>query len=127
MSSTTVKKTNGEDITFNFKLENGLPVKPIISPAYQEGFLPSKNRQAISVYLEKEDIVKLGNFKIQKQYILKKDKTNEVLFLINDHYIALGQISDTIIEALNKNNFDLYFYDQTQKFIIGLTSDSNKV
>jgi hypothetical protein len=127
MSSTTVNKANGEPITFNFKLENGLPVKPIISPAYQEGFLPSKNRHAISVYLEKNDIVKLGNFKIKKQYVLKKDKENEVLFLINEHYLALGQISDIIIEALNENSFDLYFYDENQTFIIGLTSDSNKV
>ena|SRR5579875_1622887 len=126
MSSTTVKKANGENITFNFKLENGLPVKPIILPAYQEGYSNSSKRYVLSIFLEKVDLEKLKVFKIEKQYTLQTKKENEIWLLINEHYIAMNKISDIIIEALNKGNLDVCFYDIDKKFIIGFNSESNK-
>lgn len=122
MSSTTVKKANGEDITFNFKLENGLPVKPIISPLYSTAFSPSKKYYSVSMFFTDEDIKNLDNIKIDKSFY--SSTKNEIWLIVNDYYIALSEVSDIIIKSLQENNLVFYFYGENKKFIKGLGSDN---
>lgn len=112
MSSTTVNKANGEPITFNFKLENGLPVKPIISPAYSTGFSDKKKSYVLAMYLTDNELKQLDDLEIETFAYFKEQK--EIWLTIHNN------INDKIIGAIEQKNLIICFFKKDKTFIHGI-------
>lgn len=117
MSEVKISNDNGSTTTFNFKFDNGLPVKPIINPAYETGYSEEDQFYVLSMYLTDEDLKKLENLNIEG-FTYSLDK-KEIWLLINEHYVVFGEVSDIIIRAFDKRNVAFYYLKENGEFIKG--------
>lgn len=114
-SHVVLKKEDGSNTTFNFKFENGLPVKPIIECEYSVGYSKKNNCYVIAIYLNENNIQKLKPFNVDKVAY----NNSEIWLLINENYIALNQLEDKIIYEYKNKELGFYFYDNKNNFICG--------
>lgn len=118
MSNFTINKQDGSKTTFNFILDNGLPVKPIIAPKYSECYFKEDNSNAIYIYLTEEEIKTLQTIeKVSKNYV----GDSEIWFEINEQYIVLGNVSAKIVKEFLNKKINIYFFKEDKTFIKGLS------
>lgn len=108
MSTLTGQKSDGSSITFNFKLENGLPFKPMIEPEHKYYYTKDKTEIICSIYLTDNELLKLGEIQKIKA---TTDYNNSVMFLdVNDKYIIIQMVPSKILEAKKNEKLNFQFY-----------------
>ena len=114
-SSISFKKEDGKPITFNFQLENDLPYKTILSPNFK--FVHSKKTDEFGIYItfSNNELIELNSLNI----IDFKLFNNDFWIILNNHYIVLYNLNNTIMNELNKNNLVFCFFDENEKFLNG--------
>lgn len=109
---------NGETTKFNFKFDNGLDVKPIISTTCSQEYAPDEGFYFLEIYfLKKEEV--LQNFNLSGVYYFKD--TNELWLLIDGVYIVITDILDIIISELENKRLVCYFFGVSGELLKGST------
>lgn len=98
-----------------FSHDNGLPLKPVIAPAFSEGFLPDENKKCINIFLNKEEQDLLGDLSVDKYYLVG----DEIWIGFLNFYVALSGVSPDYFSLLKRNNLNIYFYTEENQFITG--------
>ncbi|WP_430227758.1 hypothetical protein [Paraburkholderia tropica] len=117
MTTITGQKSDGSPITFNFKLANGLPFKPMIEPHHE--YLAERGTDTIivSIELTDEEISQIGEI---KKIFSRTDLDNFAIFIeVNDKYILVQSIPDVVLEAVQGGRIAFSFHkkDHNSEFI----------
>lgn len=127
MSTITGQKSDGSPISFNFKLENGLPFKPMIEPEHQYFYSKDETEMLCNISLTNEELITIGD--VKNIASLKTDLENFAFFLdINDKYIVIQNVPKEIIQSRleGKLSFQLYKKGNTQEAIIAFGTTANQ-
>jgi hypothetical protein len=127
MSTLTGQKSDGSPISFNFKLGNGLPFKPMIEPEHQYFYTQDEKEMLCNISLTNDELNHIGN--ITTIASLKTDLENFSFFLdINDKYIVLQNVPKEIIQSKleGKLSFQLYKKDNKKEAIIAFGTKANQ-
>ena len=118
MSEFKITGESGKTTTFNFKFDNGLPTKPIISPNYDIGYSKEKNFYALSMYFTEENLKQLGNLEIED--VNYSEDLSELWLTINEHYVVFENLTDKIINEVENKKLKYYFFKEDKTFIDGV-------
>ena len=113
-SSISFKKEDGKPITFNFQLENGLPVKPILNPPFDVLKNKKDSTLSIHVYLTTENISLIQSFSINDIYI---ENEKNIWIILKNGYIVLHKLPDIIISSIKNKNIIIGFFDTNKNII----------
>lgn len=113
-SSISFKKEEGKPIIFNFQLENGLPVKPIINPPFDVLKNKKDSTLSIHVYLTTENISLIQSFSINDIYI---ENEKNIWIILKNGYIVLHKLPDMIISSIKNKNIIIGFLDTNKNII----------
>jgi hypothetical protein len=120
MSELKINTQNGSTTTFNFKFDNGLPVKPIINPAYQAKYSKEQDQYQLHIFLSKEEAEKIEDIEIEGYACEIINKRGNIWLIINDLYLVLGDLNVKIIEELQNKKLDFCFFNEENAFIKGV-------
>ena len=115
-SSIILKKENGKPITFNFQLENGLPVKPILYPPFEALKNKKDNINSLYIFLPDDFIKSNNDINIEDIYI---ENNINIWIILATHYIVLQKNPDIIIESVKDKKINIRFFDTNRKIISG--------
>lgn len=110
MSELTINNQNGSNTTFNFKFDNGLPTKQIVSPEYQEMFYELENVYVIFINLKNKELDELQNLKIDGYFCEEKNGVGEIWLFINDKYLVIENLNAKIIEEFENKTLGFAFF-----------------
>ncbi len=117
MSEVKINNQNGTTTTFNFKFDNGLPTKPIVSPEYKTMFSESENTHVIFINLKNKELEDLGNLKIEGYFYENDNETGEIWLFINDKYLVIENLNVKIIEEFENKNLGFAFFKEDKSLI----------
>jgi hypothetical protein len=113
-SSISFNKEDGNPITFNFQLENGLSVKPILNPPFDVFKNKKDSTLSIHIYLTTENISLIQSFSINDIYV---EKEKNIWIILENGYIVLHKLPDTIISSIKNKNIIIVFFDTNKNII----------
>lgn len=113
-SSITINNSNGTTTTFNFKFENGLPIKPIIYPNF-EIIEYEDHSLGFHIYLEEQN---MNNNYFNIEHYAVNDK--EVLISLNLNHIILSNLPNEIITMAKNKKIPFCFFKLDNTFINGI-------
>lgn len=108
MSTITGQKSDGSHISFNFKLENGLPFKPMIEPEHKYYYTKNKTEIVCSINLTDSEILNIGEI---KKVVANVDNDHAAIFLeVNDKYVLIQNVPRQVLEAKQEGRLTYQFY-----------------
>lgn len=120
MSEIKLNNQDGSTTTFNFKFDNGLPVKPIVNPAYQAKYSKEQNQYQLHIFLNHDDFQQVKDIEISGYACEIINKRGNIWLFINDLYLVLGDLNVKIIEELQNKKLDFCFFNENKEFIKGV-------
>lgn len=117
MSEIKINNQNGSTTTFNFKFDNGLPTKPIVSPKFQEMFYESENLYVVFINLKDKELEELQNLKIDGYFYEQDNEFGEIWLFINDKYLVMENLDVKIIEEFENKRLGFAFFKEDGSLI----------
>lgn len=117
MSEIKINNQNGSTTTFNFKFDNGLPTKPIVSPEYKTMFSESDNTHVIFINFKNEELEELQNLKIDGYFYEEDNEFGEIWLFINDKYLVIENLDVKIIEEFENKRLGFAFFKEDGSLI----------
>lgn len=112
MTTIQATKTDGNKVNFNFKLENGLPLKFVIAPEYKGGWDEKHQEYGIYIDLSPKEVLQTKNAEILKFHLINY----ELWFECENCYIAIS-LTKEALEYEKKNKMEIYFFNNQNKII----------
>lgn len=120
MSTLETTKFNGSPIQFNFKLENGLLLKPLIEPEHKYMKEAITNKKALVIYLNEEEYSLLDFTKSPHVHVFFDRK--EIVIEIKDYYVVVNEVPSKFLEYVEKAQASYTFFKKDSTFIISYTN-----
>jgi hypothetical protein len=122
MSTLTGQKSDGSPISFNFKLENGLPYKPMIEPEHQYFYSHDSTNIVCIIKLTTNELKDIGELKNGLNIIM--DKEDFRFFIdVNDKYIVISNSPLEVIQARLKGKLIFEFHHE-KEFLTGYKTEA---
>lgn len=117
MSTLTGQKSDGSPINFNFKLENGLPFKPLIEPEHKYYHTINNDGFICAINLTDDEIKEVNN--LSTEVSIKTDISNLAFFIdVNNKYIVIQQTPDEIMNARLDGKLYFKIYRKSNKMLL---------
>lgn len=113
ISSVQLKKADGKPITFNFKFENGLPMKPILKADFKVG--KNKQSQQIKIFGIVDKEIVFDNLLIKNithHDSLDAPNNKDIFFHFDDFYIVYYGMDEELLKLCLSTNAIVGFYDR---------------
>ena len=116
MSTLETTKFNGSPIQFNFKLENGLLLKPLIEPEHKYMKEAITNKKALVIYLNEEEYSLLDFTKSPHVHVFFDRK--EIVIEIKDYYVVVNEVPSKFLEYVEKAQASYTFFKRIAHLLL---------
>ena len=84
--------------------DNGLPIRPIMTPPFETTPKKDNQKATIRLYLLPEQIALLGNLSVD--FVAHSTIYKEIWVAMNNHYLVFSNVPLELVENAGKNEID---------------------